>query len=206
MLIEFAGLPGSGKSAVARHLTAESPSIRTAGLRKLGKRDIIEHPLAVTRQFARWRALGTKWSDKRALRNILRRRISQDLVSDARSTLVLLEEGITQYIWRTLFLFPNLRTELWDPFLEVEYPLIALDADAALLRSRILTKDMRGQINQRLGGLPGESAEWDYAVNLYEEMLTHASRYRQLERVDATGDLATTVERVVLVIRALELR
>jgi hypothetical protein len=144
-----------------------------------------------------------KWSDKRALRDILRRRISQDLVSDSRASEVLLEEGITQYIWRTLFLFPGLRTEEWDSFLDVGYPLISLDADPNLLRSRILTKDVRGRINQLLGGLSAESADWRYAVSLYEEVLAHASRYRRLVRVDASLDLAVTVERVGRAIREL---
>ena len=130
-----------------------------AGLRKLGRRDVVQHPFAVTKQFMRWRSLSLQWSDKRAVLRVLRRRISQDLVSGKASQLVLFEEGITQYIWRTLFLVPDLSAEPWAPFLDVTYPLIALDADPALLRSRILAKENGGPINDRLGGLPAGSEE-----------------------------------------------
>ena len=143
-----------------------------------------------------------QWSDKRAVLRVLRRRISQDLVSGKASSLVLFEEGITQYIWRTLFLLPDLDTEPWDAFLDVKYPLIALDADPALLRSRILAKDNGGPINQRLGGIPLGSVDWARAESLYEQTLAHASRYRQVVRVDAAGDVSSTADRVREVIRA----
>ena len=195
-LFELAGLPGIGKSTTVRHLTAELSGARSAGLRKLGRRDIVQHPFAVTGQLMRWRSLSTEWSDKRALLRVLRRRISQDLVSGKTSSLVLFEEGITQYIWRTIFLVPALNTEPWAPFLDVKYPLIALDADPALIRSRILAKDDGGPINDRLGGLPAGSADWARAQALYEQTLAHASRYRQVVRVDATGDALSTARRV----------
>ena len=202
IFVELAGLPGSGKSTTVRHLTAEHVTVWNAGLRKLGRRDVIQHPFAVTKQFMRWRSLSLQWSDKRAVLRVLRRRISQDLVSGKASSLVLFEEGITQYIWRTLFLVPDLSAEPWGPFLDVKYPLIALDADPALLRSRILAKDNGGPINDRLGGIPAGSVDWARAEGLYEQTLAHASHYRQVVRVDAAGDVSSTIERVRDVIRA----
>jgi hypothetical protein len=201
IFIELAGLPGSGKSTTVRHLSAEDATAWNAGLRKLGRRDVI-HPFAVTKHLIRWRSLSMQWTDKRAVLRVLRRRISQDLVSGKASSLVLFEEGITQYIWRTLFLFPDLGTEPWDPFLDVGYLLIALDADPALLRSRILAKNNGGPINERLGGIPPGSVDWTRAQRLYEQTLAHASRYRKVIRVDAGGDVSSTVERVRDVIRA----
>jgi hypothetical protein len=196
MRFEFAGLPGSGKSTTVRNLTAELPSARNVGLLKLGRREIIHHPVAVARHLVRWRSLARDWSDKRALFRILRRRISQDLLEGAPSSFLLLEEGITHYIWRQLFLFPHLGAEPWDPFLEVDYPLVVLDADPPLIRSRTLTKGNRGRINDRLAALATDTAEWTRAESLYEQTIAHASRYRRVLRVDATADPASTVERV----------
>ena len=204
MFVEFAGLPGSGKSTTVRSLTAKLPGARNAGLRKLGRRDIVEHPVAVAKELVRWRAAREEWADKRAAMRILRRRISQDLVSGQGASVVLFEEGITQYIWRSLFLFSDLWIEPWDRFLEIEYPLIVLDADPSLLRSRILHKEGGGRINELLGGLSIESAEWAHAMSLFERTLTHAGRYRQIVRVDATGDPSATVERVRDSIRSFE--
>ena len=113
-----------------------------------------------------------------------------------------MEEGITHYIWRTLFLFPALTTEPWDPFLEVDYPLIVLDADPELVRVRMLTKTGRGEINDRLAALAAETAEWARAQSLYEQTLAHAARYRRLLHIDATGEIGSTAERVGDAIRA----
>lgn len=201
IFVELAGLPGSGKSATVRHLTAAHATAWSAGLRKLGRRDVLQHPFAITKQILRWGSLSMQWSDKRAVLRILRRRISQDLVPGKASSLILFEEGITQYIWRTLFLVPDLSAEPWAPFLDETYPLIALDADPALLRSRILAKDNGGPINDRLGSLPAGSADWVRAEALYEQTLSHASRYRQVIRIDAAGDVSSTAERVRDVLR-----
>lgn len=201
MLVEFAGLPGSGKSTTVRHLTADPSTARSVGLRKLGTRGVVQHPLAVTRAVLRWRSAAAQWSDKQALVSVLRRRISQDLLTERAQTPWLLEEGITHYIWRKLFLFPALSAEPWEPFLDVAYPLVALDADTALLHSRILTKGSRGQINERLVGLGVENADWDRAQDIYEQVLARASQYRPVVRVDATSDPSSTVARVRDVIR-----
>jgi hypothetical protein len=201
VFVELAGLPGSGKSSTVRHLTEEHATAWNAGLQKLGRRDALQHPFAITKQIMRWRSLSMQWSDKRAVLRVLRRRISQDLVSGKASSLVLFEEGITQYIWRTLFLTPDLTSEPWAPFLDVTYPLVALEADPALLRSRILAKEKGGPINERLGGLPAGSADWIRAEALFEETLTQASRYRQVVRVDAAGDVSSTADRIREVIR-----
>jgi hypothetical protein len=203
MLIELAGLPGSGKSTVARALTG-MPDTQNAGLRKLGRRDLVEHPMGVAHGFMRWRSLSLEWADKRAVFRILRRRISQDLVTGQGASLVVLEEGITQYIWRTLFLHPDVWTEPWDPFLDVGYPLIALEAGSAVLRARILGKGDGGPINQALGRQAAGSSGWTRAATLLERTLHQAERYRAVVRVDASGDLEATVDRVSEAIRLLD--
>jgi hypothetical protein len=202
MYIEFAGLPGIGKSTVARVLTG-TPDRQNAGLRKLGRRDLVEHPMAVAHGFMRWRSVSLGWADKRAVFRILRRRISQDLVTREGASLVVLEEGITQYIWRTLFLYPDVWAEPWDPFLDVGYPLIALEADSTVLRERILGKGDGGPINQVLGREAAGSSGWTRAATLLERTLHQAERYRPVVRVDASGDLEATVDRISEAIRLL---
>jgi hypothetical protein len=198
-VLEFAGLPGCGKSSVVRELVAAVPGAQAAARLKFGPRDAVEHPIAVARALAPWRPARSSWSDARAFRDVVRRRVSQDISASVvarRARYLLLEEGITHYVWRRRFLDARFDQEPWEPFLRVPYPLLVLDVDVERLRSRIMTKQARGRINTELEALAPDTLRWRAAVELYERTLEAAASVREVLRIDASDDLAATTRRV----------
>jgi hypothetical protein len=195
-IVEFVGLPGSGKSSAARQISAIDPKWVSVVVRKTRPQDVAKRPLAVARQLANWNHLRVQWSDKKAFFTLLRFRIDHDRAIAEVPPMLLLEEGITHHVWRELYVSPTLRTQPWGPLLEGVHPLIALEADQETLRGRILGKLKRGSVNERLAAATPGGQDWQRAQDLYEEILVRAKRFRPVIRVDTSGSLVGSVNQI----------
>lgn len=201
MIIEFVGLPGSGKSSIVRLIAARNPDIRTVIVTKARWTDVVRRPLATARHLAAWGSLWWEWSEKQALVSLLRRRIRQDSFVEDPGSLVILEEGMTYHVWRDTVMFPALRDEPWEPLIRGEHPLIALGADDGTLHARIKGKARRGRVNEYLASLSISGPAWRRAADLYEDILAEAARHRPLLRIDTSGGLEDAADRVWNAIR-----
>ena len=194
-VIELAGLPGAGKTSIARLTSQRSknvdlrvPSSRFSHLVGL-------HPVRFARGLTKWLTLRRQWSNKRALARLVRRRFRYDSVGWTRksSSCLLLEEGLVHSIWRELFRDPSLKLEPWQELLEgYELAVVVIELPSHVAAGRIASKRQRGPINEQL--VRADADQWVLAVDLYNLVL------QQVPYVTVQG-----IENLESVARGLEL-
>src|SRR3712207_1434392 len=109
MVVEIAGLPGSGKSTLVRLLQKRHPEIRFPD--PVLPRDLVRHPVAgmgATRRYAAARIAGLS---SRASTDVVRSMAALQLSGDSRTVF---EEGPVHLIWRELFLDHALASRNWQ--------------------------------------------------------------------------------------------
>lgn len=194
MIVELAGLPGSGKSTIARRYTEHDAGVHSAVLAPhwIG---ILHHPLPALREALRWQGLrlASGWP---AWPRLWLRALGQRTLRDRPGVLQLLEEGITHHIWRTCFLHPSLSGGPWPSLVAQPHPLIVLEIPAAMRLNRLTGKRAKGKVNRALAasGIDGEA--WQRGDRLFEQILAEAERTRPVVRVSTDGNVREAIERV----------
>lgn len=201
MILELAGLPGSGKTTVARRLAQEVPELRRLA-------PLAEHHLAPRHLSALlvealrpagigpgtgWPAWARLWTRWQALVDI---RSGPDTVE-------LLEEGTVHLVWRGLYRHPALRRAPWPRLLALPHPLVMLVAPPDVRHARIIGKRHKGRVNAALASGPTTNA-WKRGEQLWGEILDALPPGRLVRRVDSTGPEEETLRLVVEAIRELQ--
>jgi hypothetical protein len=193
VIVEVAGLPGCGKTTIARRLADTDTDIaRTVVEPSLVA--MLRQPWSSTRAMVARHGLqpGQAW---RAWFSLCARRTTQDLLRDPGNSILLLEEGITHHTWRSLLLHPALDRRPWRPLVAARVPLVVLEAVPATRHGRVRAKTHGGLVNRRLAaGSPGD-ATWRLVEELWEKVLAEAVRGRRVVRVRTEGDLEQAARR-----------
>lgn len=196
MIIELAGLPGSGKSTIARRLIGTSASLRSTVV-KPRVAAFLDQPMLLGSGLLP----GSSWP---AWLSLCARRAAQDEIPDpGRTTILMLEEGIVHHTWRSRFMDPGLDRRPWAALLDVTAPLVVLVAPPAVRHARVSGKARGGPVNRQLAaGTPGD-ATWERAEALMTEVVAAAGRHRRVAMVNTEGGLEEAVARVAEAVGAL---
>jgi hypothetical protein len=201
VIIELAGLPGSGKSSIARQLAAEDGSVHRQVVAPawLG---LASRPMAAMAEAGRWKGVGrsTGWP---AWPVLWLRALGQQSIRDRQGVLHLLEEGIAHHLWRECFLHPALEDAPWDELLAQSHPLVVLELDRDTRFRRVAGKPGKGKVNRMLTATGPNDPQWDRAEQLWDRMTEEAAKRRTVHRVSTLGSIDDAVERVRVVLNRL---
>lgn len=200
MIVELAGLPGSGKTTVAKRLPETASSIRRA-VAVVSVAPLLSHPGQV-RDLLRWGALrpGAEWPTW--VRLCLRRLAEDRLVAEPGTTM-LVEEGAVHHAWRSLYRHPGLSRRPWERLVETGPPLVVLRVSRALRHERVQGKRRRGPTNRDLAGGQPDEATWGRAERLMDQVVAAAGRGRRVVEVSGDGDLDGVIRQVEATIAEL---
>jgi predicted kinase len=201
VIIELAGLPGSGKTSITRELMNADRTID----RKVMSSDFgraLRHPVALVATLARYGAYHGR-ATRRWLKIVMRHHHQRHMPGTG-ARMLILEEGVTHHLWRTLFLFPELRSAHWASLLDVPQPLVVFDAPPDVRRERIKAKTVAsGQINDELASTDPSEEPWTRGAEIFDRMIDAAARARHVVRVSTDGALADAVIRTRSAISSL---
>lgn len=194
MIAEFAGLPGSGKTTIARRLATADSRIETLVVSPALHAALL-HPLGALRSLA---ATGVPRSGRAAAACVAlaARRAHQDRLVAGAAGALLIEEGLVHHTWRELLRHEALRRTRWPALLASRVPVVVLTAPPEIRHARILGKRSGGPVNRRLAGEGPGGAYWQRAESLFAEVLAAAGANRPVVRVDTGGTLEQAVLRV----------
>jgi hypothetical protein len=199
-LIELAGLPGSGKTSIARQLATDDGRLRSVVL-KPSLDPLFRQPWTTLRAI-RWGLLrpSLAWAAWAKL-CLLRERAEQLAASPATS--LIFEEGPVHHTWRTLFRYPPTRACPWEKLVETGPPLIVLRTSRETRHGRLPGKRVAGDTNRRLAAGRPDASTWGTAERLFEAVLSAAAPRRTLLEVSTEGDLEGTVQLVKAAVASL---
>ncbi len=191
MIIELAGLPGSGKSTIVRELQRGDPSFHSLVVRPAFGALLPNRAGGVNA----WAALqpGPAWP---AWASLCARHAAQSSLDPGARDTLLLEEGIVHHVWRSRFLHPGLDRRPWGALLESPAPLIVLVASQAVRHQRVSGKAHGGPVNRQLATAAPGDATWQRAERLMEEVLAAARGFRTVVTVNTEGELGNALGRV----------
>lgn len=200
MIVELAGLPGSGKTTIARRLEEADRQICRQVV-TASPRTALRHPAGTALQLIHAGGIGRHrgWPAWARLWLVW---CTQCDLSLAAQGVALLEEGVTHRTWRALYRHPGLRRAPWPALLTLPHPLLLLEAPRDLRRARVEAKARRGRVNDALA-LPGASAAWDAAEALMAEIVSALPAWRVVVRVETSGGVTETMSRVVAEVASL---
>ena len=192
MVVEIAGLPGSGKSTLVRLLRKRHPEIRLP--EPVLQRDLMRHPvvgLGATGRYAAGRIAGLS---NRASIDLGRSIAALKIRGDSRTVF---EEGPVHFIWRELFLDPALSSRNWQFSVRQTHPLIVLQVDRQERIRRVAGKPGVAAARRRRGVPPGRinrlldrnPDQWARGEELFEAVLSASSPRRMVRFVDASGTI-----------------
>lgn len=197
MIVELAGLPGTGKTTIARSLDADDPTIRRCSVRPSWL-VAVRHPCHAART-----GHSAGWWRSAAWRAAWLHAIRQRGLRDRRDAVLLLEEGVAHQVWRQLFLHPPLEAAPWAQLLTSPHLLLVLETDDLLRFHRLGGKSGKGPVNHRLLAAGIGGADWLRAKRLWETVLAEAERRRPVLRVRTVGRTDEAVMRVREAITAI---
>lgn len=193
MIVEFFGMPGSGKTTLVRDV-GDALGLPSRVLRPVRSKQFKRHPLAALRATWHWGSLKRRWGEQRELgTSLVKRRIHQDIHSEAREWF-LIEEGVVYHIWRELFLVPALADGPWRELLRTAEPLIVLDTPAATRHARIVGRG--GAVKRELNAQASDGPSWKRGEELLESVVAEAERHRPVARIDTDCPLEEARHRV----------
>jgi len=195
VIIELAGLPGSGKSTIVARLIGATGSLRSTVV-KPRVAAFLGNPLRLGSGLMP----GASWP---AWLSLCARRAAQDDLADpGRAAVLILEEGIVHHVWRSRFLHRGIDRRPWATLLDSPAPLVVLVASRAVRHARVAGKRSGGAVNQQLAlGDPGD-ATWLRADAVMEEVLQAAATVRRVVTVHTEGGLEEAVGRVGEAVRS----
>jgi hypothetical protein len=199
MVVELAGLPGSGKTTIARHLATGDGRVRPLVL-KPSLDPLLRQP-GMTLRAIRWGLLRPSLAWPAWAKLCLLREGSDP--QPVPGTILLLEEGIVHHTWRTLYRYPAARACPWARLLEAGPPLVVLRACRATRHARLPGKRVAGDTNRRLAAGQADEATWGTAERLFDEVVAAAARQRRVVDVSTEGGIGEAARRVSDVLATL---
>ena len=201
VLIEFAGLPGSGKSTLVSRIS-KSIGVPAEILDPAGSRELLRRPLSVGRMARQSPLLLWAGRNRRTALNLALSATRKDWHESAPEPL-LLEEGLAHHVWRALFAKPDLMRARWQSLLQRSHPLVVLETDRETQHQRIRSKRSPGRINQILLESGPAGSEWAWAVESFQEVLRVARQMGPTLTVDTSGQEDEAVDRVLSLVMSL---
>jgi SAM-dependent methyltransferase len=196
MVVEIAGLPGSGKSTLVRLLRKRHPEIRFP--EPVLRRDLVRHPVAGMGAAGRYTAGRIAGLSSSASADLVRSIAAVQIRDDGRTVL---EEGPVHLIWRELFLDQALAPKNWQFSVRQTHPLIVLQVDRQERIRRVGGKPGVAAARRRRGGRPRlinrqldrDPDQWVRGEELFEAVLSAASPGRVVRFVDTSGTIEESV-------------
>lgn len=194
MIVELAGLPGSGKSTIARLLSEQEVGI-TSHLLAPHWMGVMHHPIPTLREALRWEGLrlASGWP---AWPRLWLRALGQRTLRHRPGVTQILEEGITHHLWRSCFLHPTLVKGPWPALLDQPHPLLVLEVAPAARLKRLGLKRAKGKVNRTLAESGADGEPWRRGDELFEQILATAAMTRKVVRVSTGGHVREAAERV----------
>ena len=195
MVIEFAGLPGSGKSTLVRRVTRDL-GLPTCVLAPLDSWGLLRHPRSALTVVLGLPALSWARGQRSASLRLLQLCAAQGALSQSR-TPWLLEEGLVHHVWRAVFLQPELANTAWPRMLTGRHSVLVLETDDQTRYSRIQSKTGRGPVNEALRRAGIGGPEWTRSVESFREVLGAVARSGwTVCRVDTSGSIDEAFDRI----------
>lgn len=199
MIVELAGLPGTGKTTLARQLAATIPGMR-CHLPRPGPAAAFRQPHRFLVEALRPAGLriGAGWP---AWPRLWLRATDQVAMPVAAGGTDLLEEGIIHHTWRALFRHSMLERAPWADLLDAPHPVVVLEATRDVRRARLAGKTRRGRVNRELLA-DGDGQAWERGEHLFQAILAALPPSRVVIRVDTGGPMQAAVARVAAAVAA----
>ena len=124
------------------------------------------------------------------------RALGQRAIGSRAGRVHLLEEGITHYLWRAMFLHPSLTEAPWAALLVQPHLLVVLEVEPEIRLSRLIGKRNKGKVNRALAASGIDGEVWQRGDELFERLLAEAEKSRRVVRVSTGGNVDEAMERV----------
>ena len=171
--IELFGLPGVGKTTIARAAIRSGKTGVVDGLRGIKRHSfwkcLLQHPLITSRVMARLLPVVVELRNtaaKRVVISVLRQKISDSSSSGT----VLHEEGASHEVWRQLMTGEELSDEFISRVLPVSDATVLLEAPVLHLLERLASKPSPGPISRTLMSASPGGPAWETATTEYERI------------------------------------